>query len=70
LPHSAGETNPLHTRAQLTLENTRERLEAEARRCRALAESAHPDFKQKYFELAQSIEAYLQASLPGGEQAE
>ncbi len=70
MSYVAEEMNPLLARAQRTLEHTRERLEAEARRCRALADSAHPDFKQKYFDLAQSIEAYLQLSLSSPETPE
>jgi hypothetical protein len=56
----SNEALDLFQRGRDRLDNYRDRFETLARRYRALADTAHPDFKQQYLDLAVSIEAYLQ----------
>lgn len=51
--------DPHFARARDRLESTRARFEAQAQRYRALAVSADPEFRDKYLELARSIDAFL-----------
>ncbi len=47
--------------ARERMESSRLRFEAQARRCRALAESADPVFRRQYLDLADGIDSYLEA---------
>ncbi|MGE3333403.1 MAG: hypothetical protein AB7I36_07160 [Rhodospirillaceae bacterium] len=52
--------NALLIEARECIESSRLRFEAQARRCRLLADSADPVFRRQYLDLADSIDSYLE----------
>jgi hypothetical protein len=57
-------------RSNNRLAASRARFEAQAKRYRELAESADPEFKKKYLDLALSIDAFLKTLPLSAEGAE